>query len=240
MIFTAFARALGQVTDRRFLRVLLLGVGLTLGLLIALYAGVFWLVSWLLPDTIDLPWGISISWADDLLSWGSVLLMLVLSVFLMVPVASAFTGIFLDDVAAAVEERHYPHLAAAPPIPFAEGLRMGLVFFGVLVAVNLVALVLYFMVGPFAPLLFWAVNGFLLGREYFELVALRRLGRRGAIAARRRHAGKIWLAGALMAAPLSLPVVNLVIPILGAATFTHLFHAWEPPGQTSPQAPQRA
>ena len=240
MIFTAFARALGQVTDRRFLRVLLLGVGLTLGLLIALYAGVFWLVSWLLPDTIDLPWGISISWADDLLSWGSLLLMLVLSVFLMVPVASAFTGIFLDDVAAAVEERHYPHLATAPPIPFAEGLRMGLVFFGVLVAVNLVALVLYLMVGPFAPLLFWAVNGFLLGREYFELVALRRLGRRGAIAARRRHAGKIWLAGALMAAPLSLPVVNLVIPILGAATFTHLFHAWEPPRQTSPQAPQRA
>ena len=28
----------------------------------------------------------------------------------------------------------------------------------------------------------------------------------------------------LMALPLSIPLVNLVIPILGAATFTHLFH----------------
>jgi uncharacterized protein involved in cysteine biosynthesis len=36
--------------------------------------------------------------------------------------------------------------------------------------------------------------------------------------------GKVWLAGILMAAPLSIPLVNLVIPVLGVATFTHLFH----------------
>jgi uncharacterized protein involved in cysteine biosynthesis len=41
---------------------------------------------------------------------------------------------------------------------------------------------------------------------------------------RRRHGWQIWLAGALMAIPLTIPVVNLVVPILGAATFTHLFH----------------
>jgi uncharacterized protein involved in cysteine biosynthesis len=53
---------------------------------------------------------------------------------------------------------------------------------------------------------------------------MRRLGRAGARDLRRRHRATVWLAGALMAAPLSMPLVNLVIPVLGAATFTHLFH----------------
>jgi len=35
---------------------------------------------------------------------------------------------------------------------------------------------------------------------------------------------QIWIAGTLMAAPLSIPLVNLLIPLLGAATFTHMFH----------------
>jgi uncharacterized protein involved in cysteine biosynthesis len=56
------------------------------------------------------------------------------------------------------------------------------------------------------------------------MVATRRLGRAGAKALRKRHAARIWIAGTLMAAPLSVPLVNLLIPVLGAATFTHLFH----------------
>ncbi len=227
-ILSAFARALAQAADGRFLRVLLLGVGLTLMLLAAATALVVWLVGWLAPDTVTLPWIGEIGWVDTVLSAGSVALMLVLSVVLMVPVASAFTGVFLEQVADAVEDRHYPGLAPVPPVPVLDTLRDSAAFLGVLVAVNLAALVLYLFVGPFAPLLFWAVNGFLLGREYFQLVAMRRLGRQGAIAARRRHAGRIWLAGTLMAIPLTIPVMNLVIPILGVATFTHLFHALEP------------
>ena len=86
------------------------------------------------------------------------------------------------------------------------------------------ALVLYAFFPPFAVFIFWGMNGFLLGREYFTLAAMRRVGREGAILLRRKHMGTIWAAGILMAMPLSLPLVNLVIPIIGAATFTHLFH----------------
>ena len=229
MILTAFSRALAQAGDRRFLRVLLLGIALTLALLVGIGVAVIWGVNWLLPDTVSLPWIGEIAWVDNVASWGSVALLLVLSVFLMVPVASAFTGLFLEDVAAAVEARYYPHLPQAPAVPWSAALVDSIGFLGVIVGVNLVALVLYVFVGPFAPLLFWAVNGFLLGREYFQLVAMRRLGRAGAVAARKRHRGRIWLAGALMAAPLSIPVVNLVVPVLGVATFTHLFHALERP-----------
>ena len=97
-------------------------------------------------------------------------------------------------------------------------------FLGLLIAVNIMALVLYAFAGPLIPVVFWSVNGWLLGREYFGLVAMRRLGRQGAKELRAAHKGKIWLAGTLMAAPLSIPLVNLVIPVLGVATFTHMFH----------------
>ncbi|MEO0693078.1 MAG: EI24 domain-containing protein [Pseudomonadota bacterium] len=227
MIFNDFLKALGQMSDPRFRRVLFIGLGLTVALLIGVYALFLGLLNWFFPDTLTLPLLGEVTWIDDLLSGASILLMMVLSIFLMVPVASAFTSLFLDDVADAVEATHFPALSPAPRVSFAEGLRDSLNFLGVLIAANLVALVGYLFLGPLAPLGFVALNGFLLGREYFQLIALRRLGRDGAKAARRRHAVQIWAAGALMAAPLTIPIVNLLVPVLGAATFTHLFHRLE-------------
>jgi uncharacterized protein involved in cysteine biosynthesis len=98
-------------------------------------------------------------------------------------------------------------------------------FLGVVLGANLLALVLWPFAGPFVPLLFWSVNGYLLGREYFTLVAERRMGRAAARALWRRHRARIWGAGVLMAAPLSVPVLNLLIPVFGVATFTHLVQA---------------
>ena len=227
MIADAIGKALGQLGDPRFRRVLVLGIGLTLALLFAATALFVWIVGWIVPDSITLPWIGEIAWVDDVASWAVVPLMLVLSVFLMVPVASAFTGIFLDDVTDAVEARHYPSLGPAPMVPLGTALRDSAGFLGVIVAANLVALVPYVLLAPLAPVIFLALNGYLLGREYFQLIAMRRLGRDGAKAARRRSAGTIWLAGAVMALPLSIPVVNLLVPVIGAAAFTHLFHRLE-------------
>jgi CysZ protein len=41
---------------------------------------------------------------------------------------------------------------------------------------------------------------------------------------RRRNRWTLWAAGTLMAVPLSVPILNLVIPVLGVATFTHIYH----------------
>lgn len=95
---------------------------------------------------------------------------------------------------------------------------------------NLGALVIYLLVPPLAPVIFWMVNGYLLGREYFTLVALRRLGRERAEALRRRHALRIWLLGTAMTVPLSLPLLNLIVPLIGVAVFTHQFHRLAPQG----------
>lgn len=215
------------MTDPRFRCVLLRGIGLTLLLLIGLYAFAFWGVAWLVPDTFSLPFFGEIGVSNALLSWGSLLLMMGLSVFLMVPVASAFTGIFLDEVADAVEARHYSHLGPASTIGLAANIRESLVFLGIVVAANLAALILY--ITPLAPFVFYGLNGFLLGREYYRMVAVRHMGRKEAGASFRANFLTIWVAGALMAVPLSIPVLNLLIPILGAATFTHIFHKLNSP-----------
>ena len=224
MIFASFFKALGQIGDPRFRRVMGLGVLLALALLAAVYAGFLFLINSFVPGTIDLIFVGPITGIDALLGWGSLFLMLGLSVFLMVPVASAFSGLFLEDIADAVEDRHYPGLPPVTPVRLGDSLVDSLNFLGLVIAANVLALVLYIFAGPFIPVVFWAVNGWLLGREYFTLVATRRIGREGAKALRAQNSGRIWLAGILMAAPLSVPLVNLVIPVLGVATFTHLFH----------------
>lgn len=224
MIVADIYRAVGQLGDPRFRRVLLLGLGLTIALLIAFAYATMQLTAWFFPDTVVLPWFGEVRFLESVAEGLSLLAVLGLSVFLMVPVASAFTGIFLDDVADAVEARHYPHLDAAPSPPFLTTLVDTLSFLGVIILANILALSLYLLFPPFAPVIFWGMNGYLLGREFFQLAAMRREGRDGARALRKRHMGKIWLAGGLMALPLTIPILNLLVPIVGAATFTHLYH----------------
>lgn len=216
--------ALGQVGDPRFRRVLMLGVALTLALLVAFYAAFLWLIGDFTSGTLTLPVVGEVTWLGDLLGWASFFLVVFFSMFLMIPVASAITSLFLEDVADAVEAEHYPDLPPAPRVPFAEGLRETVGFLLLLVGANLVAFLLYVMMPPLAPLIFYGLNGYLLGREYFQIAALRREGRAGAKALRRRHRGQIWLAGCVMAVPLSIPILNLLVPVLGAAMFTHTYH----------------
>ncbi len=225
IILNAFFAALGQIGDPKFRSVLLRGIGLTILLLFLACAGAIWFINSLSGSEISLPFVGEVSWLNDALNYSGIFLVMILPVFLMVPVASAITSIFLEEVAQAVEDKHYTHLPPVPRIPFSEAVMDGLSFMGVLILANLLALILYAIFPPFAPFIFWAMNGFLLGREYFTLAAMRRLGRDGARQLRAKHASTIWLAGTLMAIPLSVPLVNLVIPIIGAATFTHIYHA---------------
>jgi len=225
MIFASFLKALAQLPDPRFRSVLWRGIGLTIALLIGLYAVLLWLIEWLTAEPITLPGVGEITWLGDLLGWGSLGLVILLSVFLMIPVASAITSLFLDEVAQAVEDKHFPSLPAVPQVTFWDGLRDSVNFLGVLIGANILAFVLYALLPFAAILIFYGLNGYLLGREYFQLAAMRRVGRVRAKELHRQHGAKIWIAGCLMAVPLSVPLVNLVIPVLGAATFTHLYHA---------------
>ncbi|MEM1351044.1 MAG: EI24 domain-containing protein [Pseudomonadota bacterium] len=230
VIFSCVFAAIGQMTDPRFRRVLLTGIGLALVLLIGFSVFFVWLIGGFVGDQTTLPFVGQVTWLDNVVSWGAALLLLVLSAFLMVPVASAIASMFLETVAEAVEQEHYPKLAPATPITFADSISDTLGFLGVLVLANILALLLYLLFVPLAVFIFWGLNGFLLGREYFTLAAMRRVGRKQAKVLRKRHGMTIWLTGVLMAIPLTVPIMNLIVPILGAAAFTHLFHRLEPQG----------
>lgn len=224
MILSAFFAALSQISDPRFMRVVLLGIGWA----IAGLFGLSWLfieaMSWVFSDGITLPWIGTISIPDAAVFWTSFGTSILLSVFLMVPVASVISSFFIEDVARAVEERHYPNVRANAPLSFADQISETARFFGVLVLANMAALVLALIFVPFAPFIYWGVNGYLLGREYFLLVALRHLSRPEAHQLLQQKSGVTWMAGILMVMPMSIPLLNLAIPVLGAATFTHLFH----------------
>ncbi|WP_380053501.1 EI24 domain-containing protein [Falsihalocynthiibacter sp. SS001] len=223
MIFQDFMKSLSQLSDPRFRSVLWRGVGLSVLLLFAIYALFVMAIKVFVPEAIDLPLIGEVTFLKSLFSWGTLLLMIPLSMLLMIPVASAFTGFFLDEVATAVEDRHYPYLAAPPSQPLGDTIVDTINFFGLMIGLNIIGLIVFPFFGPLAPLMFLGLNGFLLGREYFQMAAMRRIGRVEGRKLQRSNSGEIWLAGALMALPLFVPIVNLFVPVLAAATFTHMF-----------------
>lgn len=224
MILSSYAFAVGQLRDPRFRRVIWLGLALSVALLFAMYAGMLLIVQMFVPGTLTIPLAGEVTGLRTLLSIGSLLFLLGLSIFLMAPVASAFTGLFLEDVASAVEDQHFPGLPAPAPVPLWVALVDSVKYFALLVALNLVGLLVFAVSGGLGMIVLWAINGYALSREYFTMVALRRLPAANAHALRRRHPVRLWLAGMMLAVPLSIPFVNLLMPVIGAAAFTHLYH----------------
>ncbi len=213
------ARALAQAGDPRFLVVLAKGVVVSVLALLALVAAAGWAAA-------QAGWEVAIPWIGQIdlgagLAIGGVILA---SIFLMVPVAALCVGVFLDDVAAAVEARHYPAAGPGRALGFFAGLGEAARVAAAILVLNTLGLAAYLVAGPLAPLVFWALNGFLIGREYFVLVAARHLGAEAARMSRRRHALSIWALGTAVAIPLTIPVVNLFAPIFGVAAFTHFYH----------------
>jgi CysZ protein len=218
------ARAVAQMGDRRFLWVVIKAVALT----VLMLAGLIWLAGWgasFLPtDLGEWPLLGQVTLPVSGLQGLAIGAVLVASIFLMIPVAAIIIGFFLEDVAEAVEARHYPALPPARPPGFFANLANALRFAAIVIFANLLALILYIFSGPLAPLVFYGVNGYLLGREYFELVATRHMPLGEAAALRKRHWLRAWAAGTLMAVPLTIPIMNIVVPVLGVATVTHQFH----------------
>lgn len=216
-------RAVGQLGDARFLRVFGLSIAGTIVLLLLF----LWLWSFLvglIPEADLTLFGYDLGFIDVAGSWVALAIGAFAAIFLMFPVASVFIGFFLEEIAAAVEARWYPGLPETAKLGFWEILSDGLLFTGALILANLGALILYPFAGPFAPFVFLGVNAWMLGRQYFELPASRRVGPKDARALRRTRFADVWTGGLLMALGLTIPVVNLAIPVLGVAAFTHAYH----------------
>jgi CysZ protein len=162
------------------------------------------------------------AWLSAVLGIVAGLGLLVGSVFLVAPVSSVVAGFFIDDLAEHVERDLDPLAPPGRPLSIIPALVLS-VRFGILqLAVTVLALLLLLVPGINA-VAFIGANAYLLGRQYYEFVALRHLSAAEAAVLRRRHAGRIFLAGLIMAAVVSVPVLNLITPLFGAAFMVRVF-----------------
>ncbi len=216
-LLRAGALAVAQLSDPRLRAPLLKSIGLTLAAFLALWTG----IGWLIANTRFFETG----WLDTGAGALGGIAAVVLSVVLFPSVVAAFLGVFLEDVAAAVDARHYPGLPTpSRRSPLAEiGGALRLV--ATAVVLNLAVLPLYLVPGLNLAV-FLATNGFLLAREYVTMSAARRLDSHDARRLWRDRRGQAWLAGAVFAALSTIPVVNLAAPVVAVATTTHLIEAW--------------
>ncbi|HSG93992.1 MAG TPA: sulfate transporter family protein [Afifellaceae bacterium] len=212
-MISAAQLALSQIVSPPFRAVLWKSVGLTLALLAALWIAVQ-AVIW---QFLVLPF----PWMETAFSIASGLGLLIGMAFLIAPVTTLFAGLFLDDVAQIVETETYPDDPAGTPVPIVAGMVIAIKFFGVVVAVNLVALPLLLLFG-FGVLVFFAANGYLLGREFFQFAAMRFHDERTVKALRLRHGGRIFLAGLMIAGFMAVPFVNLLTPLFATAFMVHI------------------
>lgn len=226
----AVSLAIGQLSDPRLRRVIWLSIGLTIVVfiligmlmnwLIGLLAGID-LVGWVAPLQ-----GVA-DWMTGEGSWFFATLGTVLVAWFFLPaISSIVTAFFLDEVIEAVEARHFPDLPETPGQPSVPMITTSIKFTAVEIGINLLALPFYFLAlftGFLTPILFYGINGYLMSREYFEMVGFHRLGEKETRDLRRAHRFRLFWYGVVMAFATTIPVVNLIAPVLNAAIMTHVF-----------------
>lgn len=158
------------------------------------------------------------------------------AVWLFVPVAVVIAALFSDRVAAAVERRFYPSLppaagGASLAVQGWDALALGLAVLGLQVLTFLLALALP-GVGLVAG---YVVAGWAIGRGLFVTVAMRRMSRPEALALYGRQRWGVLLQGTVLALAGTIPLLNLLVPVLGIAALTHVLHQRAPPA--GPGAP---
>ena len=212
MLKSAF-RAFGDLFSPEFRSVLLKALGLT----IALFIAVLIITEVLIASFTHFSW----PWADRLVEVGTGLALIVAFFFLMSPVTAAFAGLFLDQIAEKVEERHYPWDPRGTPLPVGRAILISIQFFVVVLLVNLAVLpMVFFGIGAFVLV---AANAYLIGREYFEMVAMRHMPVEEAKMLRKENSPTVFIAALLPAFMSLVPFVNLAVPLFSTAYFTHLF-----------------
>ncbi|MGF6154859.1 CysZ protein [Ensifer sp. KUDG1] len=199
-------------------------LGLTILALVALWFAVREVFIWLaLPwvDTLMPGTPVWAGWLTFVLGiFASLGLALVLAL-LLAPVTALIAGFFLDDVADVIEKRDYPNEPPGRPLPLGEAIAGSLKFLGVVMLGNLLALVLLLVPGV-NLVAFFLVNGYLLGREFFEFAAMRYRAPAEARLFREKHRSTVFLAGLLLAGFLAVPFVNLLTPLFAAGLMVHL------------------
>lgn len=209
----AALQAFRDIWTRPFRSVFWKSFGLAVLLLILLWVG----VNGVLSAFLVLPY----PWLETILAIVAGFGTVVALIFLVAPVSSLVAGLFLDDIAEVVESTHYPVDPPGRALPFMTGIGVSLRFTLLVVLVNLVVLVLLLLPG-INLIAFLVANGYLLGREYFDLAALRYLPQEGVAELRAAKSGTVFVSGLVIAGFLAIPLLNLLTPLFATSFMVHL------------------
>src|ERR1700716_2184277 len=224
----AAAKALSQILSPPMRAILYKAIGLALVLIVVLAIGLQRLLSWFAVY--------GEGWAEAMLGPGfhtplNALAWIVSiaagvgavfgAVFLMPAITSLVASVFVDDVADHVEREHYPAERPGTALPFGLAITEGVKTAMLTILVYLIALPFVFVAGA-GFIAFFIATAWLLGREYFELAAMRVRPPPEAQAMRKQKAGPGFTAGLVIAAFVSIPIVNLATPLFGMAFMVHM------------------
>lgn len=212
-MFHSISLTLEQLGDKRLRSVLILSIGASLVLIISL-AAVVGIALTSLAET-------GTGWLDEVIVWIGAIGTFVLALIFFPGSVQLVSGLFADRVADAVMARHYPDAPAPRHVPLGEVVGDGLRFAAITIGLNIVALPLYFILPGLNLLIFYGLNGYLLGREYAEMVGQRTMDRMSLRAFREANRGSLFVGGVLIAALSTIPVVNLTTPVVATAFAVH-------------------
>lgn len=179
-------------------------------------SGKVWLEAWLGPG-----WHTSLEILSWIVSIAAGLGVFLGAIFLMPAITSLVASVFVDDVADHVEGVHYPDDTPGVALPVGLAMTEGVKTALLTIVVYLVALPFVLFAGA-GFLVFFLATAWLLGREYFELAAMRFRPVAEAKAMRKHHALAVFAAGCIIAAFVSIPVVNLATPLFAMAFMVHM------------------
>jgi CysZ protein len=216
-VLLSLSRAIEELFEPRFRRVVLLGVAVTVAAFLVLWAAIG---AALTRTTL-----FDLFWLETLVDLLGGLAALVLSWFLFPAAAIVAIGFLTDGLVHAIERDHYPDLPAVADVPWGTQIAIGLKYGALSLVLTFLTLPFYLFAGV-GHLLALTFNGWLIGRSLFELIALRRLEPHEMRALRARKSLFVFLAGLVIAFLASIPLVNFVAPALGAAFMLHLVESW--------------
>lgn len=213
-MFASVRQAFTTLFDRDFRRLLYWTLAATAVVFVLAFIGLEYGIA-ALPPTIP-------GWAKAVLALLAPVVLVVATVALGAPVAAMVGSLFLERIAAKVDARFYPNDPKGRGAPLGATMRESFKLIALSILINAAALP-FDILPPIPELLALLANGWLLGREFFELGALRHLSSAQSDALRRRHAGKIYGGGLIIALLSIVPGIDLIAPFFGAALMAHLF-----------------
>jgi uncharacterized protein involved in cysteine biosynthesis len=224
----AAVKALSQILSPPMRSILWRSIGLALVLIVVLSIGLQRLLSFL--ATSGEVWaeallGPSFQTPLDILAWiisiAAGIGIVFGAVFLMPAITSLVASVFVDEVADHVEREHYPAERPGVALPLGRAMIEGIKTALLTILVYLIALPFVFFAGA-GFIVFFLATAWLLGREYFELAAMRFRSPQEAKAMRKDNAAAVFTAGLVIAAFVSIPIVNLATPLFGMAFMVHM------------------